>query len=105
MNYKRNRRILLIVIAAIVLVFIILVRFTPNANKAKQNVLNSEKITIGMTKKEVLEIMGVPDSKQLSYFNNVDTAYYYEPPFGASSGIYIQFSDSSGVVNHIIPYE
>lgn len=105
MNYKRNKRILLIIIVAIVLVFIILVRFIPNANKAKQNMLNSEKITIGMTKKEVLEIMGVPDSKQLSYFNNVDTTYYYEPPFGASSGIYIQFSDSSGVVNHIIPYE
>jgi len=49
--------------------------------------------------------MGVPDSKQLSYFNNVDTMYYYEPPFGVSSGIYIQFSDSSGIVNHIIPYE
>ena len=105
MNYKRNRRILLIIIVAIVLVFIILLRFTPSANKAKQNVLNSEKITIGMTKKEVLEIMGVPESKQLSYFNNVDTTYYYEPPFGASSGIYIQFSDSSEVVNHIIPYE
>jgi len=49
--------------------------------------------------------MGIPDGKQLSYFNSVDTMYYYEPPFGASSGIHIQFSDSSGVVNHIIPYE
>ena len=105
MNYKRNRRILLIIIVVTVLVFIALVRFTPNANKAKQNVLNSEKIVNGMTKTEVLKIMGVPDSKQLSYFNDVDTMYYYEPPFGASSGIYIQFSDSSGVVNHIIPYE
>lgn len=105
MNYKRNRRILLIIIVAIVFVFIVLVRFTPNANEAKQNVLNSEQIIISMSKKEVLKIMGIPDSKQLSYFNNVDTMYYYEPPFGASSGIYIQFSDSSGVVNHIIPYE
>jgi len=58
-----------------------------------------------MTKKEVLKIMGTPDSKQLSYFNSVDTMYYYEPPVGASSGIHIQFSDSNGVVNHIIPYE
>ncbi len=105
MNYKRRRRILLIIIIAIVFVFIALVRFTPNASKAKQNVLNSEKIVIGMVKNDVLKIMGVPDSKQLSYFNNVDTMYYYKPPFGDSSGIYIQFSDSSGAVNRIIAYE
>jgi len=105
MNYKRNRRIVLFVLIAIVFIFVALIRFTPSANKAKQNVLNSEKIEVDMTKEEVLQIMGKPDSKQLSFFNNVDTMYYYEPPFGASSGIYIQFSDSGGIVNQIIPYE
>jgi hypothetical protein len=105
MDYKINRVILLIVTVAIVLVFIVLVRFTPSANQAKLNVLNSQNITIGMKKKDVIKIMGLPDVKKLSFFNNVDTMYYYQPPFGASSGIYIQFSDSSEVVNQIIPYE
>jgi hypothetical protein len=105
MGYKRSRVILLIVAVAIVLVFIVLVRFTPSANQAKLNVLNSQNITIGMKKKDVIKIMGLPDVKKLSFFNNVDTMYYYQPPFGASSGIYIQFSDSSEVVNQIIPYE
>lgn len=105
MEYKRNRKILLLIFIGIVLVCLVLLRFTNNAKKAEQNVVNSEKITIGMTKKKVLEIMGVPDIRRLSYFNNKDTIYYYEPPFGASSGIYIQFIDSSGIVNHIIPFE
>jgi hypothetical protein len=105
MGYKRSRVILLIVAVAIVLVFIVLVRFTPSANQAKLNVLNSQNITIGMEKKDVIKIMGLPDVKRLSFFNNVDTMYYYQSPFGASSGIYIQFSDSSEVVNQIIPYE
>ncbi len=105
MNYKQDRKIIFIIILALIIVLIVLIRFTPNAIKAKQNVLNSEKITIGMTKNEVLNIMGDADSKHLSYFNNIDTMYYYEPPFGASSGIYIQFSDSTGVVSHIIPFK
>lgn len=105
MNYKRNKRILLIVVIVIFFVFTVLVRFISNISQAKQNVLNSGKISIGMVKNDVLEIMGIPDSKHLSYFNNVDTMYYYKPPFGASSGIYIQFSDSSKTVNLIIPYE
>jgi len=105
MSYKRNVRIVFTIVITIIFVFIALTRFTPNARKAKQNVLNSKKIEIGMTKENVLEIMGAPDSKKFSFFNDVDTMYYYEPPFGASSGIFIQFDDSNGVVNRIIPYE
>lgn len=105
MNYKRNIRIIFTIVITIIFVFIALTRFTPNSRKAKQNVLNSKKIEIGMTKENVLEIMGVPDSKNLSFFNDVDTMYYYEPPFGSSSGIFFQFDDSNGVISRIIPYE
>jgi len=105
MKFNKIKGIIIIIIIAIIFIFIIQVRFTLNTSKAKQNVLNSEMIKIGMTKEKVLEIMGVPDGRQISYFNNVDTTYYYEPPFGASSGIYVQFSDSTEVVNHIITYE
>ncbi|MDD2412120.1 MAG: outer membrane protein assembly factor BamE [Bacteroidales bacterium] len=105
MNYKRNRKIILLIIIVLAFAFFVIVRFTPSARKSNKNVVNSEKVKLGMTKAEVLLIMGEPDTKLLSYFNKEDTMYYYEPPFGASSGIYIQFEDSSGIVNRTILYE
>ena len=78
--------------------------YTPSARKAKQNVTNSLKIEVGMSKQEVIQIMGNPDDKQISYHNSVDTMYYYEPPFAASEGIYIQFDFSTGKVNKILLY-
>jgi hypothetical protein len=105
MNYKRNKRILLFAIIIIVAIFIVFICYSPSANKAKQNVINSERVKIGMSKFAVLQIMGEPDAKRISFFNATDTMYYYEPPFAASEGIYIQFEDSSGKVNQIIPYE
>lgn len=104
MVYKQNKKILILSII-IILLFIALTYILPISNKTNLNVKNSDKIIINMKKDEVLQIMGPPDSKQLSFFNNIDTMYYYEPPFGASSGIYIQFDDSLDIVNHIIPYE
>lgn len=105
MNYKKNRIILLVAIVLGVLVFIIKINFTTSSRKAKQNVNNIEKVKIGMTKAEVINVMGTPNAKQMSFFNSNDSVYFYKPPFGASSGIYIQFEDSSDVVNQIIPYE
>ena len=58
-----------------------------------------------MSKQEVIEIMGKPDDKEISYHNYVDSMYYYEPPFAASDGIYIQFDYSTGKVNRIVPFE
>ena len=77
---------------------------TPTAFKAKKNVENVKKIEIGMTKESVLEIMGIPDNARKSFLNPVDSMYYYEPPFGASEGIYIQFN-TTNTVNKIVDYE
>ena len=93
------------IIVLVVLVFIIKLNFTTSSRKAKQNANNIEQVKIGMTKSVVIDIMGNPDAKQMSFFNSIDSIYFYKPPFGASSGIYIQFEDTSGVVNQIIPYE
>ena len=73
--------------------------------KAKKNVTNSLKIEIGMSKHEVIQIMGEPDDRIISYFNKVDTMYYYEPPLGASNGIYIHFDFSTDKVNRIVLWE
>ena len=55
-----------------------------------------------MSKHEVIQIMGKPDNKRISFFNSVDTMYCYQPPFAASSGIYIQFDYRTNKVNRII---
>ena len=78
---------------------------TPSARKAKQNVINSLKIEIGMSKHEVIQTMGKPDNKRISYFNSTDTMYYYQPPFAAASGIYIQFDFNTNKVNRVIRNE
>jgi len=78
--------------------------FRPFAFKAKKNVENVKNVKIGMDKNEVLKIMRTPDNRRISFLNLIDSMYYYEPPFGASEGIYIQF-DSSNVVNKIVDYE
>lgn len=105
MNYRKNRRIILLAIVIAFVGFVFFEYFTPSANKAKQNVINSKKVKLGMTKLEVYKIMGEPDAKQISFFNTRDTMYYYKPPFAASEGIYIQVGDSSGKVNKIILFE
>jgi len=102
MNYKTVK--LLVIITLVVMLFT-LIRFISLRSKVKINIVNSEKIKLNMTKEQVLKIMGEPESKQLSYFNKLDTMYYYKPPFGASSGIYIQFDDSLRIVNRITLYE
>ncbi len=74
--------------------------FSPSALVARQNVINSEKVQIGMPKDEVLQVMGQPDRiEPLS--KHVDPnhhgvwrheglkRYYYRPPVLAGDGIYI----------------
>ena len=104
MNYKRNRIIVLIILLAILAFFFGIIFLHPKAFKARNNVENSKKIIVGMKKAEVLKIMGVPDAKRLSFESSIDSMYYYEPPFAASEGIYIQF-DSVEKVNKIFPFE
>lgn len=59
-----------------------------------------ERVEIGMTKTDVIEIMGRPRNVHLSFINGVDSMYFYLPPSGRSEGIFIQF-DSAGRVNEI----
>lgn len=104
MNYKRNRRILLFTLLGIVGLLCVYIFLTPTAFKARKNVENIKKIKIGMTKESVFDLMGAPDNTRISFLNSVDSMYYYEPPFGASEGIYIQF-DTNNTVNKIVDYE
>ena len=104
MNYKRNSRVLLLSLLGTLFIFSIYVFFSPTVFNAKKNVENVKNAKIGMDKNEVLKIMGTPDNRRISFLNSIDSMYYYEPPFGASEGIYIQF-DSSNVVNKIVDYE
>jgi hypothetical protein len=74
--------------------------------QVRQNVLNSEKVRIGM-KEEVLQIMGSPqriDSYGLNdpkWWNQQGVkSYHYQPPDLASDGIDIRM-DTTGAVVHI----
>lgn len=78
--------------------------YSPSSLKAKRNVEKIKQVYVGMEKSDMLRIMGIPDNKRLSFLNNTDSMYYYEPPFGASEGIYVQF-DSIGIVNKIVDYK
>ena len=57
-----------------------------------------------MSKSNVINLMGLPDGRRLSFLNLIDSMYYYEPPFGASEGIYVQF-DENQTVNQVVDYE
>lgn len=71
----------------------------------RRNVENSEIVKIGMDLNKVIEIMGEPDDRVVSFFDKDDSMLYYNPPFGASSGIYFQYDTDKQVINRIIPYE
>lgn len=104
MSYRRNRKLLLFVLFGFFGWGIFHIFFSPSAYKARKNVENVKRIEIGMPKKEVLRIMGLPDNKRLSFLNQIDSMYYYEPPFGASEGIYVQFS-TDNTVNKVVDFE
>jgi len=100
-----EKKIIFLIIIIITIIFSITYLFlyhTPSARNAKQNVANSLKIEVGMSKHEVIQIMGKPYNKRISFFNFVDTMYFYQPPFAAASGIYIQFDFDTNKVNRII---
>ncbi len=101
MSYRRNRKIILFVLIGLVGMFFVLTLLTPSAFKARKNVKNVKAIEIGMSKEAVIEIMGKPKNKRLSFLNSIDSMYYYEPPFGSSEGIHIQF-DSIGIVTKVV---
>ncbi len=87
---------------------------SPWAQVARRNVLNSQKVRIGMEGDEVLKIMGDPDKAEVSQY--VDPThkgvwghkglkwYYYRPPAFAGDGIYI-WMDAADTVVHITYFE
>lgn len=91
-----------------------MLKFSPWAQVARRNVLNSEKVRIGMPKQEVLQIMGEPDKFEVSqYYDPNHTGvwghkglkwYYYRPPALAGDGIYI-WMDAADTVVHITYFE
>ena len=104
MNYNFNRKIVVFILILATYLFIKFIYFSPDEDKAKKNEANLKKITQGMTKDSVINIMGSPDGKRLSFLNSIDTMYYYTPRFGSSNGIYIQF-DENDSVNQIVDNE
>lgn len=91
-----------IVVIVSISYFLILLyaHFSPSGIRAKRNVENSEKIEVGMSKGQVLEIMGNPDEAYVSYYN-IDSVYFYEPPLLSSDGIEI-FIDKEGHVSAVV---
>lgn len=72
-------------------------QYQPNRNRE-----NAEKVRLGMTSEEVIQLMGQPDKKSILFPGRVDadTTYQYRAPFASSDGIYISF-DKQGQVIHI----
>lgn len=101
MQMKIMKRILIFISLGILLSILML---APRVYRTQKNVQNSKEIKLGMEKEEVLSIMGEPDSRRISYFDEVDSLYFYQPPFGASSGIEIIFG-SDEKVNKVMYYE
>lgn len=81
---------------------ILLIVYLPKIHRSNKNVKNSKKIELGMNKSEVIRIMGLPDSKGISYFDQSDSLYFYQPPFAASTGIEIIFGSVEKVKEIIL---
>lgn len=77
--------------------FFIIKFFFVYENQACKNVENCEKIHIGLTIREVIEIMGNPDNiitykGKINYNDMEIIRYYYNAPSGASVGVEIFFN-------------
>lgn len=91
---------MLVIVSISYFLILIYAHFSPNSIRAKRNVENSEKIKIGMSRDQVLEIMGSPDEVYISYYNT-DSVYFYEPPLLSSDGIEI-FINNEGTVSTMV---
>ncbi len=59
-------------------------------------------LEVGMSKSEMLDIMGVPDHIYRCTGNSHHTIHFYQPPFLASDGIDIYISDDT--ISRIIKF-
>ena len=87
-----------------VLSFFYLVDWSATARKSKENVINSEKLEIGMDSLQVKKIMGEPDARNDYGSENNIPSFYYQPPTFSSDGIFVHF-DSLGIVERIVYFE
>ncbi len=94
-----------IIICYLIIVYLICVTSCGEVshNSPSQNVENSKLIKIGMTKNDVIRIMGLPDERNYIKLDQ-DSTFFYRPPFGASSGINIFFGQGD-TITRIIHFE
>lgn len=80
--------------------FFYITKWSSGAKKTNYYAQKIQFIKLGMKKEDVLNIMGNPS--EISVLDNYvkDSLFYYKPPFGSTSNIYIYF-DSLGTVNGI----
>jgi len=73
-------------------------QYQPNRNRE-----NAEKVRLGMTSEEVIQLMGQPDKKSILFPGRVDadSTYQYHAPFGSSDGIFISFGKHGQVVHFV----
>lgn len=88
----------------LVLAFFYFTKWNATARKSKENVINSERLEIGMDSLQVKAIMGEPDTRSNYTSENNLSSFYYQPPYLASDGIYIHF-DSLGRVKSIVYFD
>jgi hypothetical protein len=108
LTVMKNRIIILPFLTIILVLFLLLFLFNPircndSYKKGKKNYHNSKKIHVGMNKKEVIAIMGLPDtivSGSLYVFPNNFRIYEYSNRFGSSDDIHIVI-DSNGITQNI----
>lgn len=95
---KKNYKLILILFLIFFVGFIL---FNPTEQRSIKNAEKIKQIKNGMSKDQVLILMGKPDEKEISYLNNTDSMYYYIPPLGYSEGIYIHFDSTFHVKSFI----
>lgn len=97
--------LILIIIAVIFVCWNYLFKWSPESQNARKNVENSKLLITGMTKHEVLNIMGQPNDSTISKKNPGLTIYYYSPPIMASDGIYLYVNSENNKLERILLYE
>ncbi|MEY2828451.1 MAG: hypothetical protein RIQ33_309 [Bacteroidota bacterium] len=92
-------KVFIFLITVTLIFFVYLYRYTPKQRKGFNNIANSKKIKKGFTKKNVLVIMGKPDSFQPDDSGKI--ILNYQPPITFSDEIRIVI-DSSGYVIKVL---
>lgn len=74
---------------------------SPSEFKARRNLKNFKHLKVGMTKNQMLQIMGEPDRLECTVSSSYRSCYYYyRPPFLSSGGIDI-YTDSTDKIERL----